>query len=106
MNPNLPSLELWGGIECTVNRVHDEYHDQLKFSGHARRSSDLEALATLGLRWLRYPVLWEHAAPLRLDEVDLRWADTRLELLKTLGVEPIVGLLHHGSGPRYTSLLD
>ena len=26
--------------------------------------------------------------------------------LKSLGVRPIIGLLHHGSGPRYTDLLD
>ena len=26
--------------------------------------------------------------------------------LRELGIRPIVGLLHHGSGPRYTDLLD
>lgn len=101
-----PSLELWGGIECTLNRVGNHYHDQLSFSGHRERASDLEALASLGLRALRYPVLWEHAAPDSLDAVDLSWASARLATLFELGVRPIVGLLHHGSGPRYTSLLD
>lgn len=101
-----PSLELWGGIECTVNRVRDVYHDQLKFSGHATRASDLEALASLGIKALRYPVLWEHVAPLQADSHDFSWADGRLPRLRELGVTPIVGLLHHGSGPRYTSLLD
>lgn len=101
-----PSLELWGGIECTVNRVGDAYHDQLAFSGHATRSSDLDLLATLGIRALRYPVLWEHVAPNAPDERDWSWADERLPRLQELGIEPIVGLLHHGSGPRYTSLVD
>jgi len=101
-----PSLELWGGIECTVNRVGDCFHDQLRFSGHLGRASDLQALGSLGLRALRYPVLWEHAAPGALDEVDFSWASGRLNELQELGIEPIAGLLHHGSGPRYTSLLD
>ena len=30
----------------------------------------------------------------------------RARELRELGIGPIVGLLHHGSGPRYTSLLD
>jgi dTDP-4-dehydrorhamnose reductase len=103
---NLQSLELWGGIECTLNRVGTRYHDQLQFSGHAGRISDIQALGSLGLRALRYPVLWETAAPRSLDDVDLGWADERLQLIRELGIEPIAGLLHHGSGPTYTSLLD
>ena len=103
---NQPSLELWGGIECTLNRVGPRYHDQLSFSGHARRVSDLHALTSLGLKALRYPVLWEHAAPASPDQIDLSWADERLELLDRAQIDPIVGLVHHGSGPRYTSLVD
>ena len=30
----------------------------------------------------------------------------RLERLRALNVRPILGLVHHGSGPRYTNLLD
>lgn len=103
---NLQSLELWGGIECTLNRVGDCYHDQLQFSGHVERGSDIQALASLGIKALRYPVLWETAAPRSLDEVRLEWADERLQLIRELGIEPIAGLLHHGSGPTYTSLVD
>ena len=25
-------LELWGGIECTINRVKDNYFDQLEYA--------------------------------------------------------------------------
>src|SRR6478609_6525693 len=101
---SLPLLELWGGIECTVNRVRDAFHDQLHFSGHRQRSSDLDQIASLGINTLRYPVLWEHAVAHGADQ-DWSWADERLPRLQELGVEPIAGLLHHGSGPAHTSLV-
>jgi dTDP-4-dehydrorhamnose reductase len=97
---------MWGGVECTVNRVHDAFHDQLRASGHDRRVEDLERFAALGLRRLRYPVLWERTAPDAPGAYDWRWADARLVRLQELRVDPIVGLVHHGSGPRYTHLLD
>lgn len=99
-------LELWGGVECTVNRVGDAYHDQTVLSGHQDRPRDLDLIAALGVRKLRYPVLWERVAPDRPDAHDWRWSDERLARMRRLGMEPIVGLLHHGSGPRYTSLVD
>lgn len=98
--------ELWAGIECTVNRVGDEYYDQLERNGHGERASDLEMFAKLGVRALRYPVLWERTAPDGLDKADWSWADERLAQLRELGVRAIVGLVHHGSGPRSTSLVD
>jgi dTDP-4-dehydrorhamnose reductase len=104
---NTPSLELWGGVECTINRVRDTYFRQLDRNGHVRRPGDLERFAGLGIRALRYPVLWEQCAPGRdPTEIDWRWADERLPRLRELGVRPIVGLVHHGSGPAHTSLVD
>ena len=97
-------VELWGGVECTCRRVDDAYSDQLTRSGHRDRLTDLDRFAELGLRTLRYPVLWEHVAPDSLDRPDWRWPDERLARLQTLGIAPIVGLVHHGSGPRYTAL--
>lgn len=97
-------LEFWGGIECSHVRVGDSYSDQLTRSGHWQRPADLDLLADLGLRTLRYPVLWEHAAPEHPDQQDWAWADERLPRLRALGINPIVGLVHHGSGPRYTAL--
>lgn len=102
----LPPLELWGGIECTVNRVGDQYFDQLERNGHDRRLDDLDRIAALGIRTLRYPVLWERIAPDGLEQADWTWADERLHRLQELGIRPIVGLVHHGSGPRSTSLVD
>src|SRR3954463_6234441 len=98
--------DLWGGIECTVNRVGDNYFDQLERSGHAHRESDLDRIAALGIKTLRYPLLWERIAPDGIARADWEWADQRLSRLKELDITPIVGLIHHGSGPRNTNLLD
>jgi dTDP-4-dehydrorhamnose reductase len=99
-------VEIWAGVECTVNRVGEEYFDQLERNGHARRLDDLELFAQLGIKKIRYPVLWERVAPDGLENADWSWVDARLGKLRELGITPIVGLVHHGSGPRDTSLLD
>ena len=99
-------IEWWGGPEYTLNRVGDRYTDQIERSGHAARIGDLDRFAALGLSALRYPVLWERIAPQAIDAPDWRWTDERLARIRTLGMRPIAGLLHHGSGPAYTSLVD
>jgi dTDP-4-dehydrorhamnose reductase len=99
-------MELWGGIECTVNRVGDRFFDQVRRTGHQGRPHDLEEIARLGVRRLRYPVLWERVAPDGLASADWRWTDERLSMLRARGIRPIATLLHHGSGPRGTDLLD
>lgn len=99
-------LELWAGVECTVNRIGDRYSDQLERTGHAVRVRDLDRLAELGVSKVRYPVLWERTAPDGNDSIDWAWADERLNRLRNLEITPIVGLVHHGSGPRHTSLID
>src|SRR4051812_14118740 len=98
-------LELWGGPECTVNRVGEQFRDQLHESGHHQRATDLELFADIGIAALRYPILWERIAPDRPDAFDWGWSDARLERIRALGMRPVAGLVHHGSGPRYTSLL-
>src|SRR4051812_46088328 len=100
----LPSLELWGGIERTCNRVGAIYMDQLELSGHAARIDDLELIAELGIQALRYPVLWERTAPSDVAHANWFWPDRRLDRLRQLGIKPVVGLVHHGSGPRHTRL--
>jgi len=101
-----PDLALWGGLECTVNRVRDNYFSQMDRNGHAARLQDIERFASLGIQAIRYPVLWERTAPDGVDKADWSWPDERLLALRQLGVNPIVGLVHHGSGPRHTSLVD
>jgi dTDP-4-dehydrorhamnose reductase len=99
-------MEVWAGVECTVNRVGDRYFDQLEQNGHATRITDLDLFAELGVSAIRYPVLWERTAPNGLESADWSWADERLERLRSLGICPIIGLVHHGSGPSHTSLID
>ncbi|RDC64730.1 family 1 glycosylhydrolase [Adhaeribacter pallidiroseus] len=97
-------IDLWGGVECSCNRVGEQFFDQLSRNGHLNRISDLDLFASLGIKKLRYPVLWEQVAPQSLDRPDWLWPDERLQRLQELQIEPIVGLVHHGSGPAYTSL--
>lgn len=99
-------MELWGGHECTVNRVEDRFCDQNRLTGHEDRIEDLQLFADLGVKALRYPVLWERAGPERPGEYDFSWSDERIGELRRLGIRPILGLLHHGSGPHFTSLVD
>ena len=99
-------LELWGGHECTVNRVGDRWFDQTVRTGHQDRPEDLERFASLGLKAIRYPVLWERISPNGDDRRDWAWTDARLNRLREMDVRPIAGLLHHGSGPKTTHMLD
>ncbi|HEV7821932.1 MAG TPA: family 1 glycosylhydrolase, partial [Burkholderiales bacterium] len=98
-------IELWGGIEATVNRVRDNYFSQLDRNGHHTRD-DVQRLSDLGIRAIRYPILWERVAPAAADQPKWSWVDERVVRLRDAGVRIIAGLIHHGSGPRYTSLID
>ncbi len=94
---------LWGGVECTVNRVHDTFFDQMTRSGHPRRvASDLALFAGLGMEALRTPLLWETFAATG----NWNFPDALIRETLRLGIRPIAGLLHHGSGPPSTDLLD
>ena len=96
-------LSMWGGVECTINRVRNKCFDQLAWSGHRNSvERDLDLFAGIGLNTLRTAVHWEH-----FDQTGC-WShpDRTLQHMRRLGQNPIVGLLHHGSGPAHTSLLD
>ena len=99
----LPKPDLWGGIECSINRVRNVYADQLRLSGHYDRPNDLEKIISTGITALRYPVLWEKTAPDSLNQPDWHWTDKQLLQLRQAGVLPIAGLLHHGCGPAYAT---
>lgn len=98
--PNAP-LPIWGGVECTYNRVHDTYFDQTEFSGHAERLSDFQMIAALGIQTLRFGLLWDRHV--RTGSWD--WTDRCIHSMQASGIRPIAGLLHHGSGPPHTDLL-
>src|SRR3712207_5120228 len=106
MTASSNNLELWGGLECTVVRIGDTFRNQLTETGHHGRIEDLDTIAALGIRTVRYPVVWETIAPDNPDTCDWTWTDARFARLRELNIRPIAGLVHHGSGPRYTSLLD
>ena len=98
--------EIWGGLECTINRVGDQFRDQLVDTGHYARPGDIEKIASLEIRKVRYPVLWESHQPAADTLIDFTWAEKQLNDIRSNGMEPIVGLLHHGSGPSFTNLED
>jgi len=95
---------MWGGLECTVARIGDEFVDQTRLNGHEERVQDLDRFAGLGIRAIRYPVLWERIEPAGPADADWRWTDQRLGRMRELGLRPIATLLHHGNGPRDTEL--
>ena len=98
--------QLWGGIECTINRVADSFRDQLHHCGHYTREDDIASFASLGIAALRYPVLWERHEPVKGQQIDWSWTTQQLEAIRKHKITPIAGLLHHGSGPGFTSLND
>lgn len=106
LNERFGAPELWGGVECTVNRIGDEFGDQLWATGHAERSDDVDRINNIGFAAVRYPVLWERIAPVDPEHRNWAWSDDRLAQFRLRGQRVIAGLVHHGSGPRYTNLLD
>lgn len=99
-------LELWGGAECSIVRIGDRWRDQIAETGHRDRAEDVDLIAQLGVRKVRLPILWEATAPECVERCDFAWAEERIARLSSLGIGIIGGLLHHGSGPAYTDLLD
>ena len=99
-------VEIWGGIEGTINRVKDAFHDQSEYSGHYTREGDIDKIASLGIKMLRYPVLWEKHQPTIDTVIDWTFVEKSLTRLKELNVEPIAGLVHHGSGPMFVNFFD
>lgn len=90
---------MWAGFECTLNRVGDRFQDQLLPTERAMRTACLEALPELGVSAFRYRIAW--------DDLATPWEAVTedIGLLTSHNIKPIIGLLHHGSGPRGTSLI-
>lgn len=100
-------VEIWGGIECTINRVKDQYFDQSEYSGHYERGvEDIDLVASLGIKLLRYPVLWEKHFPQPDSIPDWCFVEKTLERMQEKGITPIAGLVHHGSGPKWVNFFD
>ena len=92
---------LWAtGVEDTfitdpwpqTGRTLDEY----ELTEHYQRwHLDLDLMASLGVRIARYGIPWHKINPAR-GVWDWSWADQTLEHLLTLGIDPIIDLVHYG----------
>lgn len=100
-----PPVAVWGGAECSVVRLHDAWRDQTRETGHHDRFDDLARIAAMGIRTVRAAVLWERCVP-GPAHCGWTWHDARMAEMRRLGLAPVVGLMHHGSGPPGTDLLD
>ena len=80
-------LELWGGPECTINRVRDTYQDQFERCGHYDRIDDLNLFADIGITTIRYPILWECIAPDRPGQHLWQGVDARIDRLRAHGID-------------------
>jgi dTDP-4-dehydrorhamnose reductase len=99
--------EIWGGLECSFNRVGDLFMDQLQYSGHyIRAEKDIECFASLGIKAMRYPLIWERHQPAKQQKIDFTWTERQLDALRSRDILPIAGLMHHGNGPSFTNLLS
>lgn len=93
------TISLIGGFESTYLPAYDV--DVSESSGHAqRRRADLDVLASLGVRRLRYPVRW-HRVEQRPGVYDWAEVDAVMADFAELGMTPIVDLVHHTSYPRW-----
>lgn len=98
-------MEIWGGIECSINRVAEQYFSQLCHQGFYHRKEDLELLVQLGIKKIRFPILWEKHQE---EANQINWHNTadHLNYLRQHNVDVIAGLVHHGSGPKYVQMTD
>jgi dTDP-4-dehydrorhamnose reductase len=79
----------------------------LDYSGHYQRNvKDFQLISSLGIKTLRYPLLWEKFKPTAGTQINWDFATQMLEAMQKHGIKPIVGLVHHGSGPDYVNFFD
>lgn len=96
-------LEMWAGTECIVNRAGNQFRDQVAMRGYGARPDDATRIADLGVRTVRWPILWERH---RHDPTVWTQTARALAVFRNRGVRVIAGLVHHGSGPMGTDLFD
>ncbi len=104
-NTEMAHPEIWGGIECTINRVKDKFFDQLSYIEYYSQPR-VDEIAAVGITKLRFPVLWEKHQPTQETDIDWNWTEQQLHSFKEKNIDVIAGLVHHGSGPSFTNLLD
>ena len=99
--PGAGSFRWATGIEDTfVPQVRPGHRglDEYELMGHyGRWRGDLDLAAGLGVRAIRYGIPWYRVNP-RPGRFDWSWTDPVMEhLAVTLGLEPIVDLVHYGT---------
>jgi dTDP-4-dehydrorhamnose reductase len=96
-------LESWAGLECTVNRIGETFWDQFAYDGAPTYAQFIAECSDLRLDALRYNVSWE-----RLTSDVSGWEQVTRDLgaMRDHAIRPIIGLVHHGSGPPTTNLLS
>ncbi len=99
-------IPIWGGIECSINRVGNNFYDQLEMNGFYDSDENIQALVACNIKTIRFPILWERHESVKGCVINWSWAAGQLNSLKENNIEPIIGLVHHGSGPAFTNLLD
>src|SRR5687767_10257549 len=78
-------LELWGGVESALVRVGDSFRDQSAETGHDLRPGDIDPIADLGTRTVRYSIRRKRVAPDRPDRLDFGWASAGFCLGRSTG---------------------
>jgi dTDP-4-dehydrorhamnose reductase len=102
---SIKKLEIWGGLECSFNRVKDLYLDQLSYCGHYERVvADIDLIASLGIGAMRYPIIWERLHPYP-GKINWESVEVAMDAIRRHAITPIAGLTHHGSGPRFADIL-
>lgn len=99
------TVEIWGGIEYSVARVNNRFTDQLKKSGYDKRPDYIRLFADLGIKTIRFPILWEKVS-CKKGKPDFSSVDRHIEKLLKYNITPIAGFVHHGNGPDFTCLSD
>ena len=65
----------------------------------------LTSLRRSALKPFAIPFFGNSTAPSGSQQIDWSWAADRLKRIRDEGITPIVGLVHHGSGPPHTDLV-
>lgn len=78
------SIESWGSLACTINRVRHKYHGQFILGGQYDRESDINLINSSGIEMLRYPVAERFA-----------WLDYHTPLNEPLTTARFCGLHGH-----------
>ena len=91
-------MEMWSSFECTLNRIGDSYQGQQLLQEFEKCTAYLCAFPDLGVSPFRCLVAWDDVSTPWL------WALEDLAFLAAHNITAIVGLVHHGSGPKNSSL--